>query len=270
MKNFVIVDIKRQVSLSTFRATDMEIARRLAADTDFGWNPYGDDRTIDEVFEKYGVEVHEVDDHWMEEMTTPKHIVGIDEVGLGAWAGPLVVCAFAAPDEDWKMPSLDDSKKLAKGVRERVAKELMRKFPDNYTLIQVDSWDIDKHGIKKVLPMAMERALERLIDKTGVPNRVIVDGDDKGLKGAEYYHRADGQYPAVMAASVIAKVFRDDRMALYSEEYPKYGFENHVGYGVPKHEAAIRAHGMCPLHRRSFQPMKGLVYTGAGAPPLKA
>lgn len=183
-------------------------------------------------------------------------IIGIDEVGLGSWAGPLVVCAFYAPTEVWSLPALNDSKKLGKSTREKLAKELMRQFPDQFALVTVDSWDIDKHGIAKVLPMAMERSLELLVKKTGLPNRVIVDGEDKGLRGAEYFPKADGLFPSVMAASVIAKVFRDDLMYRHAKTYPHYGFEKHVGYGTRAHQQALVDHGLCPLHRRSYRPMR--------------
>lgn len=183
-------------------------------------------------------------------------IIGIDEVGLGSWAGPLVVCAFAAPDETWTVPGLNDSKKLSRSERTRIGKELLKLYAERQCLVWVDSIDIDKYGIKASLPYAMEKVLTNLISVVGLPDRVIIDGEDKGISGAEFYPKADGNYPCVMAASVLAKMRRDDHMISLAEDYPQYGFENHVGYGTKEHQDAITAHGLCPLHRRSYQPMR--------------
>lgn len=192
-------------------------------------------------------------------------IIGIDEVGLGAWAGPLVVCAFAAPNESWTVPGLTDSKAF-KGeaqvyIRSQLAGRLSREFPSHHVLISVDALDIDRYGIGVVLPMAMNRALEKLVDLAGLPDRVIVDGEDKNVLGAEFHSKADLKFPCVSAASVIAKVFRDDYMTGMSAEYPHYGFVSHVGYGTKEHRAALDKNGLCPLHRRSYQPMRGMVKT---------
>lgn len=259
LKNFVLVDIKRQVPLSTFRATDLQRARELCADTEFGRSQFDEEgEPLDEVFARYGVDVLEVDEKWVQELKTPKQVIGIDEVGLGALAGPLVVCAFSAPSDDWKMPRLTDSKKFTgtagKTRREQVALDLMTQFPDRYVLIQAEAHEIDEHGIGRVLPMALERALERLVEKVGVPNRVIIDGENKGVcVGAEYYAKADLNYPAVSAASVIAKVHRDNLMKEYAKSYPKYGFEAHVGYPTEAHTTALKKYGMSPIHRRSYR-----------------
>ena len=188
-------------------------------------------------------------------------IIGIDEVGLGAWAGPLVVCAYAAPSEKWTCPGLNDSKKLTRESRERVAKPLMRD-ENSYALVQVEAPDIDKYGIAKVLADAMVRALDNLVDKVGTPDRVIIDGENKGILGAEYYPKADGSYPCVMAASVIAKVYRDELMIKYALEYPVYGFERHVGYGTPMHSSALMSVGVCPLHRKSYEPIRTYMKKG--------
>jgi ribonuclease HII len=190
-------------------------------------------------------------------------IIGIDEVGLGAWAGPLVVCAFAAPDEEWTVPGLTDSKAF-KGeaqvyARSQLSARLVRDFPQHHVLIAVDAVDIDARGIGAVLPMAMNRALERLIDLVGLPDRVIIDGEDKHIPGAEFVAKADMKFPCVSAASVIAKVYRDDYMTGMAADYPQYGFVSHVGYGTKEHRAAIDKIGLCPLHRLSYQPMRGIV-----------
>ena len=254
LRDFVAIDVKRQVPVTTFRSSSLRQARRLFADADLSWNSFaGEEDPPPELFEKYGIDVREVDKGWLLELNTPKRIVGIDEVGLGSLAGPLVVCAFSAPDMDWRMPKLTDSKKLGKTARESLAEALMRDFPDHYVLIQAEAGDIDRVGVGKVLPMAMERALDRLVEKSGVPDRVIVDGEEKGILGAEYYPKADLNYPAVSAASVIAKVYRDGLMKQYAGSYPGYGFDQHMGYPTKQHREAISRLGQCPLHRRSYR-----------------
>jgi ribonuclease HII len=191
-------------------------------------------------------------------------IVGVDEVGLGAWAGPLVVCAFAARSDSWRLEGLDDSKKIDKKTRRTLAKTLAEVHSDDYVLVQVDANEIDLVGIAAALPAAMDVALKKLIDLIGIPERVIIDGDpprrmldtETALLGAEYYPKADGNFPCVMAASVLAKVYRDDLMAAHAITYPEYGFERHVGYGTPRHAAALDEHGVCALHRRSYAPIR--------------
>ena len=110
------------------------------------------------------------------------------------------------------------------------------------------------HLVELLHGVIHEDALERLVEKVGVPNRVIIDGEEKGVcVGAEYYPKADLDYPAVSAASVIAKVHRDNLMKEYGKSYPKWGFEQHVGYPTEAHTAAMKKHGMSPIHRRSYR-----------------
>lgn len=186
-------------------------------------------------------------------------IIGVDEVGLGSWAGPLVVCAFAAPSEEWILEKLDDSKKVSKSNRSTLAKALMRDFPQSYVLITGGVSDIDTHGIEKTWRRAMELAVERLIAQVGVPWRVIIDGNKQPVMGAECYPKADGKFPCVMAASVIAKVHRDTHMMEEAVKYPQYGFDRHAGYGTAQHRSALMAHGLSPIHRRSYEPMSSLL-----------
>ena len=181
-------------------------------------------------------------------------IIGVDEVGLGSWAGPLVVCAFAAPSEEWVFDKLNDSKKVSKMGRARLCTELIRET-QNFELIWVPSESIDKHGAGRVHMLAMEKAVEYLAERVGTPWRVIVDGNRQPLLGAECYPKADATYPCVMAASIIAKVKRDAYMVNLARKYPQYGFEKHVGYGTQQHLSALLQHGLSPVHRRSYKPM---------------
>ena len=186
-------------------------------------------------------------------------IIGVDEVGLGPWAGPMLACAFAAPDESWAMEGLGDSKDLTDRELVTMSKALMREFPNSFELVWGSVEDIDEHGLGKVHMRAMETAILRLIERLGVPQRVIVDGERQPTYGAECYPKADANFAAVSAASIIAKVVRDEYMVRQSLEYPQYGFENHVGYGTKQHREAILTHGLCPLHRRSVKTIKKYV-----------
>jgi len=186
-------------------------------------------------------------------------VIGVDEVGLGAWAGPLVVCAFAAPNLEWNEPGLNDSKKLDKYPRWALGKNLIKMYEDQYEIVWVSAEEIDRMGIAKALPWATNEAVEKLIARIGMPDRVILDGKDSGpspVLGAERYPQADGKYTPVMAASVIAKVTRDEHMAFWAREHPNYGFDQHVGYGTDMHREAIQLHGLLPLHRRSYRPIR--------------
>lgn len=196
-------------------------------------------------------------------------IFGVDEVGLGALAGPLVVCAFAAPSENWEWPSRDspyalkDSKKLSKKAREWLSERLISEFPNSYSLVEVPSSSIDNKGIARCLHLALNRAVEDLVTTAGIPDRVIIDGEDKGVSGAEFYTGADDSFKWVMAASIIAKVRRDKLMEEYAKEYSGYGFEHHSGYGTKEHIQAIKERGPCALHRKSFAPIRWLSPTSS-------
>lgn len=186
-------------------------------------------------------------------------IIGVDEVGTGSWAGPFVVCAFAAPNESWALEGLNDSKKLTRNGRGPLATALMRDFPRSFVLITAPVADIDAHGLEKTWRRAVELAVDRLIAQVGVPWRVIIDGNKQPVSGAECYPKADGKFPCVMAASVIAKVHRDTHMMEEAVKYPQYGFDKHAGYGTAQHRAALVAHGLSPIHRRSYSPMSELI-----------
>lgn len=186
-------------------------------------------------------------------------VIGVDEVGMGTWAGPMLVCAFAAPNESWTLPGIGDSKELSEKELVVLSKTLMREFPKSFELVWVSAEEIDTYGLGPMHLGAMERAIFQLIDRVGVPDRVIVDGVKCPTLGAECHAGADANFPAVSAASIIAKVVRDEYMVRQSLEYPGYGFERHVGYGTALHRAALIERGVCPLHRRSVKTIKKLL-----------
>lgn len=186
-------------------------------------------------------------------------VIGVDEVGMGPWAGPMLVCAFAAPSESWTLEGIGDSKDLSEKELVVLSKTLMREHPNAFEVVWVSAEEIDTYGLGPMHLGAMERAVLQLIERVGIPDRVIVDGVKNPLLGAECYAEADATFPAVSAASIIAKVARDEYMVRQSLEYPGYGFERHVGYGTALHRAGLLAHGVCPLHRRSVKTIKKLL-----------
>lgn len=195
-------------------------------------------------------------------------IVGIDEVGRGPWAGPLVVGAVTLGDA--RIDGLTDSKKLTKTKREELSVVILQNAA-SYGLGWVDAEEIDKIGLPASLTLATVRALEQIT----VPyHQIILDGTVNFLKDtgkAPYVttmKKADLLISAVSAASIIAKVARDDYMATQDEVYAGYGFASHVGYGTAKHKAAIEQHGLTPLHRRSFAPIA--VFAGKDLPRKNA
>jgi ribonuclease HII len=178
--------------------------------------------------------------------------VGIDEVGRGCWAGPVVAGAvlLAKP-----IQGLKDSKLLTKKARERLDAEI-RVAAAAFGIGWVTPAEIDAWGLTEAVRMAMRRAFEAIT----VPyEKVIVDGNYNyfsDIAGSEAIVAADNLVPAVSAASIIAKVARDSYMADMARKFPGYSFEKHVGYGTAAHRAALKLQGICDLHRRSFKPVQ--------------
>ena len=190
-------------------------------------------------------------------------IVGIDEVGRGPWAGPLVVGAVVLGCD---IDGLTDSKKLTKKRREILSAEILEKAAA-VGLGWVHADEIDELGLSASLVEATKRALTQIT----VPyHEIIIDGTVNFLadtgKGpyVTTLKKADLLIPSVSAASIVAKVARDRFMEEQHEIYPAYGFGSHVGYGTAAHRAAIARHGVTPLHRLSFAPLAK--YRGAVEP----
>jgi ribonuclease HII len=176
-------------------------------------------------------------------------MIGIDEVGRGAWAGPLLVCAVRlnAP-----IVGLRDSKKLTAKKREQLSTEIIHNADIGYGWIT--SSEIDAHGLSAALRAATAMALGELSPTQG--EEIVIDGT---INFAPQYSsvknviRADDLYPAVSAASIVAKVSRDAYMVNLATTIPGYAFEQHVGYGTALHAQSIKAHGLCSEHRKSFK-----------------
>lgn len=182
-------------------------------------------------------------------------ILGIDEVGRGPWAGPLVVGAVVLGGAE--IAGLTDSKKLSKKRREELD-IIIRAQASGVGLGWVDAEEIDEIGLSEALKLATKRAVAEI--KTPY-HEIIIDGTINFLKetnkGAYVttLKKADLLIPSVSAASIIAKVARDNYMTRQDDQYPGYGFKSHVGYGTAAHIAAIKKLGVTPLHRLSFAPL---------------
>ncbi|MDO4399275.1 MAG: ribonuclease HII [Candidatus Saccharibacteria bacterium] len=191
-------------------------------------------------------------------------ILGIDEVGRGPLAGPLVVGAVILPEEEREWyKELRDSKKLSAKKREKLSDVIMAEAAVG--LGWVTNTELDEVGISEALKLATRRAV-KTIQKFHVPfSQIIIDGKVNFLKGTplEGYVsvmiKADDLIREVSAASIVAKVARDKYMMKLAEKYPEYGFEKHMGYGTAFHREAIEEFGVCPEHRLSFEPCKSLM-----------
>lgn len=182
-------------------------------------------------------------------------ILGIDEVGRGPWAGPLVVGAVVLGGVE--IEGLTDSKKLTKKRRDELD-VIIRRDAAGCGLGWVDAGEIDEIGLSAALVLATKRAVEQI----KVPyHEIIIDGTINFLKDtskAKYVttlKKADLLIPSVSAASIIAKVARDNYMIEQDATYPEYKLKSHVGYGTAAHRAAIDQYGVTPLHRLSFAPL---------------
>lgn len=181
--------------------------------------------------------------------------VGIDEVGRGCWAGPLVAGAVLLGEP---IDGLNDSKQLSKRRREVLA-PIIHAEALAVGLGWVWPEEVDTWGITTAVKVAMARALEQI---TTDYDEVIIDGNINYLPEsgkARALIKADATEPSVSAASIIAKVARDQYMAELPGAYAGYEFEKHVGYGTAAHIAALKRLGVSDIHRRSYKPIKALL-----------
>jgi ribonuclease HII len=180
-------------------------------------------------------------------------IVGSDEVGIGAWAGPAVICAVAVP-RDWTDPRVKDSKKLSEKQREALYEEFWKPEGFPMSVVIVEPSVIDEKGVWPCLIEAHYDATHGMGDRLVDEPLIVVDGKIS-VKGTIALPKADNLIPAVALASIIAKVTRDRIMVKLDKQYPGYDFSKSKGYGVPKHQAALNKLGPCPAHRRSYEPV---------------
>lgn len=200
-----------------------------------------------------------------------KTIIGIDEAGYGAWAGPVVAGAVCLPpiDDDVlkALAGVRDSKQMTARQRERLS-EVIRETALTWGVGHADHETVDSIGIRGAARVAMQNALnEALARRPDVqPDCLFLDG----LGVTAPIHTCDHlpiKYGdrlslTVASASVLAKVWRDDHMRALHERWPDYGFAQHKGYGTPAHRAALDKFGVCPIHRRSYRPIRERLEAG--------
>jgi ribonuclease HII len=190
-----------------------------------------------------------------------RRIAGVDEAGRGPLAGPVVAAAAVLPAK-WaesglprELNGLNDSKQLTRIQRESFFAFLTSCGEVEFAIAQTDAMQIDEINILRATHQAMNAALAELNPQ---PQHALVDG--RAVKTMRVPQTAiikgDARSYSIAAASVLAKVTRDRLMLEFDRQWPAYGFAGHKGYGTARHLAAIAAHGPCPIHRKSFAPMK--------------
>lgn len=188
-------------------------------------------------------------------VTITPMIIGVDEVGRGCWAGPVVAGAVLLSQE---ITGLKDSKKLTKRQREAFAERIVASKAQ-IGLGWVSPAEVDSLGLTRAVQLAMERAVLQI---SAPYEEVIIDGNLNflaHLPKTRSLIKADDTVPAVSAASIVAKVARDNYMAGLAKQYPGYGFEAHVGYGTAAHLASLHKLGVSEVHRKSFKPIRALL-----------
>jgi ribonuclease HII len=189
--------------------------------------------------------------HW-----GPLGLCGVDEAGRGPLAGPVVAAAVML-DPERPIDGLRDSKKLSAVARERLA-DAIRERAATWCVAEASVAEIDRLNILRATMLAMQRAVAGLAH---APDDVWVDGNrcpDWAWR-SQAVVQGDDKVAAIAAASILAKTARDAFMCRLHAEFPAYGFDRHMGYGTAAHLAALKAHGACPQHRRSFAPVRLLL-----------
>lgn len=181
--------------------------------------------------------------------------VGIDEVGRGCWAGPLVAAAVIL---NGPLIGVADSKVLSSQRRTQLAKTI-KASADAVGIGWVAPSFVDMYG----LTLSVQRAMQQALAAIKIPyDEIIIDGNYNYLPNeskARFIVKADTSVAAVSAASIVAKVARDDFMTLSAKAYPEYGFESHKGYGTTHHLLRLKQYGVCAIHRKSVKPVKSIV-----------
>ena len=179
-----------------------------------------------------------------------KTICGIDEAGRGPLAGPVVIASVIMPANSM-IEGVNDSKKISEKKREKIYDQILEEAI-SYGVAIIGQDEIDEINILNATKKGLTVSLQELTEK---PDLIVVDAlngiDTMGIP-YESIIKGDAKCYSIAAASILAKVTRDRIMREWDKIYPKYGFEKHKGYGTAAHIAAIKEHGLCPIHRRSF------------------
>ncbi len=185
-------------------------------------------------------------------------VAGVDEVGVGPLAGPVVAGAVVLP-ETVDLPGLDDSKKLSPAARERLDAAI-RECAVAVGIGEVPSTEIDRSNILQASLEAMRRAVTALAEQAAVDHLLV---DARSVPGVSLPQtplvHGDAIDGSIAAASIVAKVYRDALMRRLEHEHPGYGFDRHMGYGTAEHLAALQRLGASPIHRRSFAPVAAVL-----------
>lgn len=184
-------------------------------------------------------------------------IAGVDEAGRGPLAGPVVAAACYIPSNIY-LPGIDDSKKLTELQREKLFETIVGDSRIIYGVGIIDSQTIDEINIYQATIKAMQMAVDKMAIK---PDCLLVDGLKLPYPDVyvEKIISGDSLSQSIAAASVIAKVTRDKLMVEFHMQWPHYGFDRHKGYGTDRHTDALREHGPCPIHRKTFEPIKSML-----------
>ncbi len=202
---------------------------------------------------------------WKYENKYSGYVCGIDEAGRGPWVGPVVAGAviFINRNVDKEiLDNLNDSKKLSACKRERLY-DLLLKEAENGNLVygigEASAVEIDKFNILQATFLAMKRAVEKLKIK---PQNALIDGNrlpKDFMCSCECIIKGDALSYSISAASILAKVYRDNLMKSMALKYPGYGFEKNAGYGTKDHIEGLKKYGVTPEHRKSYRPIKELL-----------
>ena len=187
-------------------------------------------------------------------------ICGVDEAGRGPLVGSVVAGAVVL-DPNQPIMGLRDSKKLSPARREKLYAEIMQKARA-WGVGQASPGEIDTLNILQATMLAMRRAIEALSERLGEwPSKTLIDGNHCPILpiASEAIIKGDAKEPAISAASIIAKVTRDQQMQALHTQYPQYGFNQHMGYPTEAHMQALKQYGPCEEHRRTFAPVRDLI-----------
>lgn len=190
-------------------------------------------------------------------------VAGLDEVGRGPWAGPIISCAYIEKEEVTGI-KITDSKKMNQAQREIAYEQLVK--AGYYGIGQASPQEIDDLGLSKAHKLSFKRAIQALIKSAkSKPDFIMIDGRDKiDLKTTHNIPfktiiKGDLTVHVISCASIIAKVTRDRLMDKLSKQYPNYAFEKHKGYGTREHKKLLKKHGACEIHRHSYKPIQNLL-----------
>lgn len=190
-------------------------------------------------------------------------IIGIDEAGRGPWAGPVSISAYIYTRNSQIIDGINDSKLISQKKRNEIF-QLITKTQQDFRHHMPSSEFIDKNGIGKTIEQSIQKLINEIHNEyTGLRKIFLIDGYFKSDFGGDHEFRliksGDRKYYSIAAASIIAKERRDAAMRKFALKYPEYVFEKHKGYGTKLHRELLIKFGLCPIHRKSYKPVRDLL-----------